>query len=390
VSLAVISVPGPYAGFEAARALEAGLDVFCFSNGVSLAHEAILKRQAAERGVLFMGLDCGTALIDGVGVGFANAVRRGPVGIVGASGTGIQEVCCLLDSAGVGISHAIGVGGRDLSSSVGGVMFHRGLELLALDPMTEVIVAISKPPDAEVASAIGDRAASLGKPVILAFLELGAQTGARSDPVEHVGSLEAAAARAAELVGSPPGSERSMSFEHPAPPPGPGFVRGLFSGGTLCTEAMLIVAAVLSPVMSNIALRPEWRLPDVRASEGHTFIDFGADDLTEGRPHPMIDPALRLERLERELGDPSVGVILIDVVLGYGAHPDPAGALAPVIRSAPDRLVVAALCGTERDPQGLDVQQARLEEAGAIVTRSVAQAARVALAAVGSASPGGV
>jgi FdrA protein len=337
LSLAFLSIPGDHVAHEAAAALAAGLHVFCFSDGVSLEVEAQLKRQALERGLLFMGADCGTAILDGVALGFANAVARGPVGIVGASGTGIQEVTCLLDAAGVGVSHAIGVGGRDLSAEVGGLMMRRGLELLAADEDTRAIVAISKPPDPAVAAAIEETAGATGKPVVLGFDR----------------TLEDAAARAAELVGgSLPAFEARLRR-----PPEPGEVRGLYSGGTLCGEAAAIVGR-------------------------GTFTDFGADEYTQGRAHPMIDPSLRLEHLAAAARDPGVTVLLLDVVLGFGAHPDPAGELAAAIAGI-DKHVIVALCGAAGDPQGLDAQRERLEAAGAVVTRSNAHAARLAKEASG-------
>ncbi len=407
LNLAVLSVPGRHLGYEIAEALQAGLHVFCFSDGLDPAAEAACKRVAAERGLLLMGPDCGTAIIDGVGLGFANAVRRGPVGVVGASGTGIQEVTCLLDAAGVGISHAIGVGGRDLSPEVGGIMTLRALDLLAADDATERLVVISKPPDPGVARRVADAAAATGKPAVLAFPGL-------SDPpplppgVTFAGSLEAAATWA---IGSPaaegmpephlpapsppegdssPAAETVAPVVHSPPPVTPGAIRGLFSGGTLCYEAMAVVAGVVGRVASNIPLRPEWRLADLQRSEGHTFVDFGDDAMTEGRAHPMIDPSLRNERFRREAADPATGVVLLDVVLGYGAHPDPAGELAPLIaRALADRpgglSVVVSLCGAAGDPQGLDGQAATLRAAGGLVTRSSAQAARLALAAAGHA-----
>jgi len=278
-------------------------------------------------------------------------VARGPVGIVGASGTGIQEVCCQLDAAGVGVSHAIGVGGRDLSAAVGGPMMRRGLELLAADEDTRVIVAVSKPPDPAVAAAVEAAAAAAGKPVVLAF----GDEPREPDPggLVRAATLEAAAARAAELAGgSPPVFGEALRR-----PPARGSVRGLYSGGTLCSEAARIVG------------RGE-------------FTDFGADEYTEGRAHPMIDPSLRVEALARAAVDPEVAVVLLDVVLGHGAHADPAGELAPVIAAA-DRHVIVALCGAAADPQGLDGQRAALEAAGAVVTRSNAHAARLAREASG-------
>jgi FdrA protein len=428
LNLAVLSVPGRHLHYEIAEALQAGLHVFCFSDGLDPASEAACKRAAAEAGLLLMGPDCGTAILDGVGLGFANAVRRGPVGIVGASGTGIQEVTCLLDAAGAGISHAIGVGGRDLSPEVGGTMTLHALSLLAADAATERLVVISKPPDPEVARRVADAAAATGKPTVLAFPGVGEPPELPSG-VSFAGSLEAAAAWAAggtpeshppvagppnregspapEVVApavhspssdpppqpssqpplDPPSSPRSLP---PADPPAvtPGAIRGLFSGGTLCYEAMAVVAGVVGRVASNIPLRAEWRLADPNRSQGHTFVDFGDDAMTEGRAHPMIDPGLRNERFRREAADPDTGVVLLDVVLGYGAHPDPAGELAPLIEEAlagrPGGLsVVVSLCGAAGDPQGLDGQAAGLRAAGALVTRSSAQAARLALAAAG-------
>jgi FdrA protein len=294
-----------------------------------------LKRRADERGLLFMGADCGTAIIDGVALGFANAVRRGPVGIVGASGTGIQEVSCLLDAAGVGVSHAIGVGGRDLSAEVGGLMTRAALKLLADDEDTRTIVVISKPPDPRVAEAIAAAAEETGKPVVLALLG-GEMT------------LSDAAVRAGATL--PAGGELRR-------PPAPGRVRGLYSGGTLCTEAAAIVGA-------------------------GEFTDFGDDEYTQGRAHPMIDPALRIEALEQAARDPSIAVLLLDVVLGYGAHPDPAGELAPVIEGI-DKHVIVALVGADGDPQGLDGQRERLAAAGAVVVRGNARAAALAKEASG-------
>jgi FdrA protein len=347
LSVAFLSIPGDHVAHEAAAALESGLHVFCFSDGVSLEVEAALKRRAIERDLLFMGADCGTAIIDGVALGFANAVERGPVGIVGASGTGIQEVCCQLDAAGIGISHAIGVGGRDLHRDVGGAMMRRGLELLAADDQTRVIVLISKPPDPDVARAIQGAAERAGKPVVFAFGAPADRDAAGGG--ETVASLEAAAARAAELAGGAP----ATFAERLRRPSDRGEVRGLYSGGTLCGEAERIV--------------------------GHgTFTDFGADEYTQGRAHPMIDPSLRVDALAAAR-EP---VLLLDVVLGYGAHPDPAGELAPAIEGR-DAHVIVALCGAAGDPQGLDDQRAKLEAAGAVVTRSNAHAARLAKEAAG-------
>jgi len=381
VNLAFVSVPGRFATVEVAQALEAGLDVFCFSDGLSLNDEATLKKVAIDRGLLLMGADCGTAIIDGVGLGFANAVERGPMGVVGASGTGIQEVTCLLDSADLGISHAIGVGGRDLSSEVGGAMTVRGIELLDDDESTSIIVVISKPPDGAVADRVIEAAGQAHKPVVVGFLGGGGKHGDAAANVAIVGSLEGAAREAARLAGTQIETTSPLPQRHT-----PGFVRGLFCGGSLCYEAMILVAAMGRKVSSNVPIREEWRIAEVETSEGDTFIDFGEDELTAGRAHPMIDPTLRNERLARESRDPEVGAIVLDVVLGYGAHSDPAGDLGRVISEALDRrddlTIAVALCGTRGDPQRIDEQSTHLSNAGAYVSRNSAQAARVALAAV--------
>jgi FdrA protein len=345
INVAVISVPGRYSAYECAMALDAGLHVFCFSDGMSLRDEAALKRRAVDGALLMMGADCGTAIIDGVGFGFANALERGPVGIVGASGTGIQQVTCLLDSAGVGISHAIGVGGRDLNSAIGGAMTLHALDLLARDATTEVIALISKPPDPEVARRVSAAAEEVTKPVVLGFLG-------------DTGSLEGTAAGCAELCGGRVELEDAALPERVTR----GAIKGFFCGGTLCEEAGAVVRA---------------RRPDA------AFVDYGDDRFTEGRAHPMIDPTLRNEAVARAVIDPDIGVVVLDVVLGYGAHGSPADELASIIEGAREVTVVAALCGSRGDPQGLDAQAKPLTSAGALVTRNAAHAGRLALAAAG-------
>lgn len=377
-NLAVISVPGDRAAYECATALEAGLNVFCFSSGFDAATELALKRRALELGLLMMGPDCGTAILDGTGIGFANQVAPGPVGIVAASGTGAQQVSCLLDSAGVGISQLIGVGGRDLGGEVHGAMSARAISILGADPATECIVVVGKSPDPGVAQAIAEHAAETGKPAVLALGE--AVTAGLPEGVRPAGTLEDAASLAAELAGATLEAEGA----EPVPPHRPGAVRGLFSGGTLRDEALGIAAGGMP------ADSPPLSLDNVSEDLGdaHAFIDFGSEELTRGRPHPMIDPQLRNDEVARQADDPEVGVILADVVLGRCSHPDPAAGLAEAIEPAggdgADRpAFVVSLCGAERDPQGLADQEERLTRAGATVARSNARAARIALEAAG-------
>ncbi|TMC66673.1 MAG: acyl-CoA synthetase FdrA [Chloroflexota bacterium] len=392
-SLAVISVPGPYAALESDRALRAGLHVFLFSDNVSLEDEIALKHLAQERGLLFMGPDCGTAMLNGVGLGFVNVVPAGPIGIVGASGTGIQQVMSVIARLGGGVSQVIGCGGRDLSEKVGAITTLQGLRLLQEDEQTEVIVLVSKPPAPAVAERVLRVAVKGKKPVIVIFV--GADHSALEKRYGHrvvVARTLAEAARKAVSVGG--GSDtmtgtwrvHEMKPVSPVKTHGAGgqFLSALFSGGTLCDEAMHLWAKPLGAIYSNIPLKPEWRLVEEgKRVEGHCAIDFGADEYTRGRPHPMIDPGLRLKRLQEEASNPRVGVILLDIVLGYCSHPDPAAVYGPAILAARKQAdhegrsltFVISLCGTEGDPQRLSVQTRQLREAGAEIFTSNADAA---------------
>lgn len=364
-AIALVSVPGPHAFAEAMDALDADTDVMIFSDNVPVEQEIRLKDVAAERGLLVLGPDCGTAVVAGIGLGFSHTLRPGPVGIVAASGTGAQQVLCLLDAAGVGVSAALGVGGRDLSAAVGARSTLAAMSALDSDPGTDLIVVISKPPAAAVAEAVRAHAATLGTPVRLALLGPGNPdlTAATEQVLTDLG---VAVPDWPALPGRPPAGDGTALV-------------GLFSGGTLCDEAMLIAADRLGPIASNIPLRPEDRTDPRAPWDGrHVMIDFGDDELTAGRPHPMIDPSLRTERLAAAGADPRTRVVLLDVVLGHGAHPDPAGELAPVIAALDGPAVVACVVGAERDPQDRRAQMRVLHEAGAHVFTSNAAAARYA------------
>ncbi|MCD4525407.1 FdrA family protein [Nocardioides sp. cx-173] len=361
-ALVLVSVPGPSAVVEAMDAVEAGRDVMVFSDHVPVEHEVALKRAAEAAGVLVMGPDCGTAIVDGVGLGFANVVSPGPVGIVAASGTGCQQLLALLDHAGVGVTSALGVGGRDLTAEVGGLATREALRRLDADDRVELIVVVSKPPAPEVATAIEEYAAGLATPVELALLGPG-----RPD-------LTAAAERVLRRL------SRALPDLSPADPSetsrrvGGELLRGLFVGGTLAGEARQIAAETLGVVGSALA--------DLHG-EGHGVVDFGDDAYTSGRAHPMIDPTLRLEHLARAAADPHTGVILLDVVLGHGAEPDPAALLATALAEV-SQPVVACVVGTAQDPQDLDRQVRLLAEAGAEVHLSNAGATRRALEILGA------
>src|SRR5579864_2013605 len=369
VVLAIISTPGAYASAETAKALKRGLHVFLFSDNVPLEDEVALKRLARRKHRLVMGPDCGTAILDGIPIGFANAVRRGRIGIVAASGTGLQAVSVLVDAAGEGISQAIGVGGRDLDARVGGAMMLAAIEYLRDDPATEVLVLLSKPPAAEVAERILVAARATEKPVVVNFL--GESTLRRELGLVRVVTLEDAAAWAVALVSGEdapresvlsPGLLAEAAQRAERLRPGQKRVEGLYSGGTLCKEAAILLH--------------ESQIPQ-------RLLDLGDDEFTVGRPHPMIDMRLRSERIVAIGEDPRVGVLLLDVVLGYGSHPDPASELTKAIEEAhrtaeSSPVFIASVCGTDADPQGLQGQIAKLKSAGVIVAPTNAQAARLA------------
>ena len=403
--LAQISVPGAYAAAEALKAIKAGLDVFLFSDNVSLEQELAIKQLAQAHGRLVMGPDCGTAIVGGVPLGFANQVRRGRIGLVGASGTGLQEVSCQIHALGEGVSHALGTGGRDPSAAIGGISLHAAMEMLAADASTEVIVLISKPPAAPVVQGLNARmqqlAAQTGKHFVVLFL--GASPSAALPGITPVGTLFEAAAQAVALLqgkGKAATATRAGSAESvnvaalPNPldnaqhSPQQRYVRGLFSGGTFCTEAQAIWQAHGLRCWSNVPLDKSLLLSDARCSQEHTAVDLGDDVFTVGRPHPMIDPQLRIERLLTEAADPTVAVILLDVVLGWGSHADPAGALAPAIRqaraiaSADGRAlsVIGFVTGTADDPQNLAAQRECLLQAGVTLADSSSAAAMMVLA----------
>lgn len=376
--VAVISVPGEYAALEAHKALGAGMDVLLFSDGVPLDDEVALKRRAHGLGRLVMGPGAGTAVVDGLALGFANVVAPGRVGVVAAAGTGAQEVTVLIDRAGAGISRCYGTGGRDLKEEVGAVTALDAIARLAEDDGTDVILCVSKPPAPEVAERVLRALAGCGTPAAACMV------GGGVAPVEGVAleaTLEDAALAAARLAGRP--AERARD-----PRPGwvaGGAVRGLFSGGTLCSEASAILAERLPDVRSNA---PAGRARPLDGEpEGHVCLDLGEEEFTRGRPHPMIDPEARVERLRADAADPRVGVLLLDVVLGYASHPDPAGALAPAIAAAladrPQLAVVAYVLGTEGDPQVRSRQEATLAESGARLAPTNAAAARLAAALAG-------
>ena len=400
LNMAVISVPGRHAADVAQGCLDHGVNVMLFSDNVTIEEERALKQFAYERELLVMGPDCGTAIINNVPLAFANVVRAGDIGVVAASGTGTQEVTSLIDQLGGGVSQVIGTGGRDLKKEIGGLMMKLGLDALKNDPKTKVIVLISKPPAKEIATEILNLAAKAGKPVVVSFIG-GDRKEAEAFGLVAAVSLEDAAHKAVALSkGTVPEDFTSFSMGQAKAETlakeiagemakGQQFIRGFYTGGTLCDEAMKLMIGTLGHIYSNIPLNAEDKLADAKGgkSREHTFLDFGDDEFTVGRPHPMIDPSLRAERVITDGKDAECAVILCDCVIGYGSHPNPAEDLALSIKTAKAEAAangrhlccVCAVCGTQGDPQSLTKTQQQLEEAGAVVLPSNAQAARFAL-----------
>ncbi len=393
-NLAVISVAGAYAAREAREALAEGLHVLLFSDNVTLEDELALKKFALSRGLLLMGPGAGTAIINGVGLGFANRVPRGPIGIVSAAGTGLQEVSTILARQGIGISQAIGTGGRDLRAEIGGLMARAGLQALSEDAQTRVIVLVSKPADPAVMMEMTGLLNSFEKPAVVCLL--GAQFADKeSGRIHFTRTLEECALKAAALAG---GKHIDMNADSSALAeqalvlrkklkPDQKLLRGLFSGGTLCSEAQVILKDMLpEPVCSNAPLEAAYRWEARSGESRHWLLDLGEEEYTVGRPHPMIDNDLRVRMIQKECANPRVALILLDVVIGFGAHPDPGGELGAAIRAARETaaaqgrevLFAASVTGTDVDPQGLRSTTEKLEQAGVLVCRSNAQAARLA------------
>jgi len=395
-NLALISVPGEFAASVAERALDKGLHTFIFSDNVPLAEEVELKKKAQKKGLMVMGPGCGAGLINQVALGLMSMVGEGPIGIVGASGSGLQEIAILIDHLGSGISQAIGTGGRDPSAEVGGITMLQGLKCLAEDQQTKVIVLVSKPPAGETAEKIFKVCKAAGKPVVINFL------GGDRKQIENAGAiyaatLEEAAVKALQLLGDSPALDKFIE-EGSAPllkladeekkklkSGEQQDLRGLFCGGTHSEEAVLILQEMTGPIYSNLEIGSCKQL-DSSYNSGHKIIDLGAEEFTRGKPHPVIDPSLLNEWLWREGTDPRTAVLLFDIILGYGAHPDPVDVIAPTLSALKEKAqeggsslsIIASLCGSTKDPQNYFELKKRLEKIGVLVFSSNARAAFLA------------
>ncbi len=392
-NMALLSIPGAYVQREADKILDAGLHVMIFSDNVPLEAEVALKQKAQKNDLLVMGPDCGTAIINGVPLAFANEIERGSIGVVAAAGTGLQEVTSLISNLGAGISQGIGTGGRDIKAAVGGITMLQGLKALINDRETEVIVLVAKPPDAEVTGKVLEAASNSGKPVVINFIG-GDPEQIKNAGCEPSGTLKEAAYKAVNLSRKQNADSQIEDF-HPGKEvidrekksykEGQRYLRALYSGGTLAYESLVILQDRIEPVYTNLSSDKAGEIEDVYRSREHTIIDFGEDEFTQGRLHPMIDPALRNNRIITEAKDPETAVIMIDLVLGFNAHPDPAESALDAVKEARNAAAsdgrhitfAATVCGTQRDIQNRKEQVEKLEKEGMLVFPSNADMAAV-------------
>lgn len=391
-NLALISIPGTFVKREASKLLNKGLNLMIFSDNVSIEDELEIKQLAREKDLLVMGPDCGTAIIDGVALAFANKVNKGSIGIVGASGTGIQEVTVLLHNMGLGISHAIGTGGNDVSDKIKGISLLHGLHLLENDKNTEIIVVVSKPPGAKTSEYLTEKLKKCNKPVIVNFLGK-YEKSFKDSNIIYTTTLEETAYRAAEIAGMNIENKFDGTLIDPKLKCSitklsskQRYLRGLYTGGTLATEAAIICREQLSDLSANLFLRGIKPINNLKESQENMIVDMGADEFTLGKPHPMIDPIIKNERILQESLDNSTAVLLLDFVLGYGVHPDPVGVTIPYILKARQNAIqlgnelifIASVTGTDDDPQVREKQVQMLQNNGVVVLNNNACAARQA------------
>ncbi len=392
-NMVVISVPGQFAFKEAKAALDNNMHVMLFSDNVSIEEEKALKLMGLEKGLLVMGPDCGTSIINGVGLCFANKIRKGDIGIVAASGTGLQEVSVIIDRLGGGVSQAIGTGGRDLHESIGGLMMIEGIKTLAKDPSTEVIVLVSKPPAKAVKDKVLDEVRRVSKPVVICFIDHkeeghseGIYFGESLSDTAHKAVLVSRKEKIVPFNKISKDYEKAIKESKNRLNAKQKYIRGLFCGGTLCAESLSILREYVDEIYSNVAKKEKEKLKDISKPEKHTLLDLGDDFFTNGKPHPMIEPKIRLDKILEESEDPEVGVILLDFELGFGSSEDPVGVTIDTIQEAEKRakksgrelIFVTYVCGTKGDYQMLENQEKILRDNGVIVATTNAEASYIA------------
>jgi succinyl-CoA synthetase alpha subunit len=387
-NLAVVSIPGDQARDVVLKLLDKGLSVHLFSDHVPPEHELELKQYAREKGLLVMGPGAGTSIIGGKAVAFANVVKKGKIGLVAAAGTGLQEVSVLLSEAGLGVSEALGVGGGDVKTKIGGLMTLQCIDALENDPQSEMVVVLSKPPDTEVKKTILDHMEKrTKKQYVTCFIgperyEIPPSVRGR---VKGAKTLHAAVVEAIRTANPNQQAEIAKQFSRSQSElmalaimlskglsEKQRYVRGLYTGGTFAYETLVILGRMVGDVYSNAPIDPRLKLADSYRSVKDSIVDLGEEEFTAGRAHPMIDPTIRKMRLVEEAKDPEVAVVMMDFMLGYGSHSDPAGAMLGAVTDAKKIAendgrglpILAHVCGTEQDPQPLSEQVNKLRNAG--------------------------
>ncbi len=389
--LVQISLPGEYAAAEAKKAIEKGLDVFIFSDNVPIADELELKKLGRSKGCLVMGPDAGVGLLGGVALAAGSIVRHGEIGIIGASGSGAQEVACLIERLGYGVSCIIGTGGRDLKPEIGGITMCMGMDRLDNDDETKVICLVSKLADTGVMSNVLSHADNLKKPVVAVFLGSD-ETMFHGHKTHFAYTLEEAALKSVELQsGKKPvfgwnddQTQKMAVGELSRLSPERKYFRGIYCGGTFAEESMIVLRSTNPDIILNSNLKTRYanKLDSHLKSKGHTILDMGSEEFTAVAPHPVFDPGQRLSRLEQELEDPETAVILLDFITGPGVHENPIMPFIPFIRKHPEVIFIATICGADGDPQDIAAAREELEKNGAVISDSNYQSARLAAALI--------
>jgi len=369
-NMASLSIPGQFVKEMATELIRKQLHLFVFSDHVPLEDEILLKNLALENNVLFMGPEAGTSILNGTVFGFGNRIRSGSVGIIGASGTGIQESSTMIDLFGEGISHAIGVGGRDLRNDIGGMMTMKTMEVFEDDPNTKAVLLVSKPVGDDVRNKIINKINNFSKKNYVLCLIGDNENREDSAKIKFSKSIQISVLKILKYVNDDAYKKikdvvrkqvddsiklaKSLSSDLNNDQR---FVRGFFAGGTLCYESKIILEQMIGKVYSNLSSDDEYSIKGNAASKENTLIDFGEEEFTSARPHPIIDPLLRKNRILEDADDPNVGVIIIDIICGINAAKNTMAFHAETIKKAIENAkekgrrlsVFAYICGTEKD-----------------------------------------
>ena len=369
-NIASLSIPGQFVKEMATELINKQLNLFVFSDHVPLEDEIYLKNLALENNVLFMGPEAGTSILNGTVFGFGNRVRKGSIGIIGASGTGIQESSTMIDLFGEGISHGIGVGGRDLRNDIGGMMTMKAMEIFENDPNTKAVLLVSKPVDNYIRNKIINKINNFSKKNYVLCLIGDNENSVDTAKIKFSKSIQMSVLKILKLlddnvykktkdvvrnqINDSIKLSESLSKDLNE---GQKFIRGFFAGGTLCYESKIILEQMIGKIYSNLSSDDEYSIKGNVSSKENTLIDFGEEEFTSARPHPIIDPLLRRNRILEDANDPNVGVIIIDIICGINAAKNTMAFHAETIKKAIEIAreqgrklsVFTYICGTEND-----------------------------------------